>query len=55
MIETKIVAYTNRCNLLYDMGIPFETYWVYDVLYFAFPDDIAVREAMDAFNVNGIG
>lgn len=51
MVETKVVAFTERCDMLIQMGIPFDTYWVGDVCYFIFPNDLALREALDLFGI----
>ena len=50
MIETRVIAYDYRCDMLVEAGIPFGTYWMGNVLFFVFPDDLSMREALDLIN-----
>lgn len=50
MIETKIIAYNERYDILVFYGIPFEIYWSGGIAFFSFynEDDLAM-----AYNILG--
>lgn len=49
MLESKIVAYDERINILINEGVPFVTYWFDGILYFAFPDELSYSIAHELF------
>ena len=53
MIETHIIAYDYRCNMLYAHGVGFDIFWENGVAYFSFYNDLNMREALDLINMYG--
>lgn len=51
MIETRVIAYNERCDILYFEGIPFEIYWSGGVAFFAFYDEESMGAAFDLLGV----